>query len=755
MFRILILSFFLILSPQAHFMNVLEQAYHNKGEDYSPRTKHINKQGRAKFVNHLILESSPYLLQHAHNPVFWYGFSDEAFIEAKKVNKPIFISIGYATCHWCHVMEEESFDDLEVADFLNQNFISIKVDREIRPDVDATYMGVSQLINGSGGWPLNAVILPNGKAFFAGTYFPKSQLLEILSKITTLWKNEKNKIINQANEIERILNNTNHKTKSSIDKNIITKTIQALIADFDELEGGFGQAPKFPHESILLLLIDEQKRHPNKPQLNAITITLDAMASGGLYDIVGGGFHRYATDNSWLVPHFEKMLYNQAQLSLVYTRAYELTKNPLYQRIAEQTLDYVLTEMKNPDGGFFSATDADSQGEEGTFFVWSVEEIKNILNKDEFERFNHWFDLSVHTDFEGKHIIRFKHIESINQADYPKIDKLLTKLYKARIKRDAPLTDHKILLSWNALMVPSLLEAGAAFNQPKYTQAGLKLANYLQSFNKNEQLYRVSINNKLQTLALFEDYIYLANAYLSVFDHSAQKIWLDKTLQLLETMNKKFWDKENFGFNIGSDNKYINNSRKEIYDGALPSPNGLAYQVLVKLNNRTTDKHLQTQKEQLENAFASQINQAPDNYSSFILGLNDATFGELSSVQYAYNGRIRIHTELANQQININLNLQPLWHINANQPLQSSLIATKITNPDPKNWTFEKIIYPPAELVQLGFSKEKISVYKNQATIKLNLTQRSDTYQPPNLSLTLQACSDKVCLPPITKILKP
>ena len=756
MFRIFISLIFLPILAWAHPAMELEQIYLDKGKDYTPRTQHLDKQGRAKFVNHLILESSPYLLQHAHNPVNWYPFSDEAFDKAKAENKPIFISIGYATCHWCHVMEEESFDDVEVAKFLNKHFISIKVDREIRPDVDATYMNVSQLINGSGGWPLNAVILPDGKAFFAGTYFPKPQLLDILSQIQTLWKNEKNSVINQANQIDNILNKVETKTQGDIDKSIIPKAIQALLSNFDEMEGGFGEAPKFPHESMLLLLIDEQKRNPNDEQLNAITTTLDIMASGGFYDTTGGGFHRYSTDNTWLIPHFEKMLYNQAQLSLVYTRAYQLTHKPLYRRIAQQTLDYVLKEMQDKNGGFFSATDADSEGEEGTFFVWSIDEIKTVLNKDEFKHFNQWFDLSSHTDFEGNHVIRFKDINDVNVDDYKQIDGLLAKLYNVRIKRELPLTDNKVLLSWNALMVPSLIEAGKVFNEEKYTTAGLALASRLESFNKNNQLYRVSINNKLETNALFEDYAYLANAYLSVFDQTNEKKWLNRAVQLVNTMNEKFWDKERFGYNMTNDNKYLNTRYKESYDGAIPSANGIAYQVLVKLNNRTTEPSFIQQAEQLLSAFSADINQDPYSYSSFILGFNHAIFTEAANVQYAYQGRIRVHTQtLDNDELLVNLSLNPLWHINSNQPIQDSLIATKITNLDTQNWTLEDSTYPQGELAKLGFSKDQISIYKDQAKIGLKLKQHSKTYITPTLLLTLQACSDKVCLPPTTITLKP
>lgn len=733
----------------------LQQAYINKGENYTPRTRHLDQQGRAKFVNHLILESSPYLLQHAHNPVDWYAFSDKAFNKAKRENKPIFISIGYATCHWCHVMEEESFDDVEVADFLNKHFVAIKVDREIHPDVDATYMNVAQLLNGTGGWPLNAVLLPDGKAFFAGVYFPKSELLKILEDIAKLWKNQQNDFVKQANDIAQILSKT-HTTQGLLDKNITTQSVHALLEDFDEFEGGFGQAPKFPNESLLLLLIDEQKRHPNNAQLNVITTTLDAMASGGLYDVVGGGFHRYSTDNAFLVPHFEKMLYNQAQLALVYTRAYQLNKKPLYKRIAKQTLDYVLREMRSETGGFLSATDADSEGQEGTFFTWSIEQLQSVLNNNEFKQFSQWFDLSSDTDFKDKQIIRFQNINAIKADDYPKIDAVLNKLYSSRNQREAPLTDYKILLSWNALMVLSLLEAGYTFNEEQYTQDGLVLANYLQTFQQDQQRYRVSINNKLETKALFEDYAYLANAYLSVFDQTHDNIWLDRVTTLIKAMNDKFWDETNAGFNMSEGNKYLNTHHKESYDGATPSSNAIAYQVLIKLNNRDNNPTLAQQAQQLIGAFSQKIEQNPTAYSSFISGFNDAEYGELGNVNYAYNGRVRIQTtKLDNHQVIVDITLKPHWHINSNKPLQDSLIATQIHNKDSDNWHIGKTVYPQGKLMQLGFSKEEISVYKNQLVIKVELLQRSKNYVIPTLSLTLQACSNKVCLPPTTLILKP
>ncbi|WP_190600723.1 thioredoxin domain-containing protein [Candidatus Vesicomyidisocius sp. SY067_SCS001] len=737
-------------------MNELEQNYIDKGKNYTPRTKYLDKQGRAKFVNHLILTSSPYLLQHAHNPVNWYEFSDEAFDKAKHENKPIFISIGYATCHWCHVMEKESFDNIEVATFLNQYFIAIKVDREIRPDIDNAYMNVSQLLNGSGGWPLNAILLPNGKAFFAGTYFPRNKLLDILAQVQNLWENKENELNKQANKISQTLNQSKATSNQIVNDHIIIKSIEAILNDFDELKGGFGQAPKFPHESTLLLLINEQRRNPSENKLNAITTTLDTMASGGLYDVIGGGFHRYSTDNSWLVPHFEKMLYNQAQLSLVYTHAYTLTKKPLYKRISKKTLDYTLTEMQDTSNGFFSATDADSQNEEGVFFIWSIDELNDIFTQQELEQFKQWFDLSSNTDFKKGHIIRFKNINNINPKDNKIINILLDKLYQIRNKRLSPLTDNKILLSWNALMVQSLLEAGEAFNEGKYTKLGINLANYLHThFNKNNHLYRVSIDSKLGTLALFEDYAYLSNAYLSVFDQTNDKKWLDRVITLVNVMNEKFWDKQYHGFNINHNTKYLTTNQKEGFDGAIPSTNAIAYKVLTKLSSRIHVDDFKQQATQLLNSFAKQINQNPSNYTSFILGINNQLNEEMNPIQTIYKGHIRIHSRFHNNQLLINLELQPLWHINSNKPLQDSLIATKIINTNTDYWTINHVIYPQDELINLDFTKEKISIYRGKIQIQVALTNNTKQYRPPTLQLTLQGCSNKACLTPKTITIQP
>lgn len=713
----------------AHSQADLQQAYIDKGKNYQPRTKHWQN-GRAKFVNHLILSNSPYLLQHAHNPVNWYSFGDEAFKLAQNQNKLILLSIGYATCHWCHVMEEESFEDLEVAKVLNDNYIAIKVDREVNPDIDNHFMNISQLLNGSGGWPLNVVLTPNGDGFYAGTYFRKEQLINVLNQLNNLWRTNNKAIFKQAENVKNALH-SQQQSATIIDKNIQNIATQNLLRDFDEFYGGFGSAPKFPHEMALLMLIDEDMKNATDDQLLAITTTLDEMASGGIYDVVGGGFHRYSTDERWLVPHFEKMLYNQAQLAIVYAKAYQLTGKNLYHRITQQILDYVIRELKIKNG-FMSATDADSEGEEGLFFTWDIGELTKILGKD-LKVFDKYFDLSDSTKFEGRNIIRYKDINTLTNDDFAIIDKLLAKLYAVRNKRIAPLTDNKILLSWNALLLQAFVIANDI--DKKYGKEALWLAQTLDHNFARKDLLRVMIDGNVSEAAIFEDYAYLANAYLSVFDLTADKKWLIKAQNLMQTATDKFWDKRG-GFNI-SNNPRIDFTQKEIYDGAIPSSNGVAYQVLNKLFSILGDKKYQIQAQQLLEAFSSQITKNPSAYPSIVKGISDKNYGVINNIVYLYNGKIKL--QIINNKITIKL--QKGWHINANKVFQDNLIATKLTG---KNLV--KANYPKPIFMNLGFSKEKLAVYEGEIMIDIKLKNNDFSIY----ELTMQACSDQVCLPPIT-----
>ena len=385
----------------------LQAGYLAKGPNYKPRTTHLRPDGTPEYINRLILEDSPYLLQHAHNPVNWYPWGEEAFTRAKQEDKPVFLSIGYSTCHWCHVMERESFENPQIAKFLNEHFISIKVDRESHPDVDQVYMTAVMLMNGHGGWPMSSFLTSDGKPFLSGTYYPPGQFTSILQQIQLLWVERRAEVLAQAARVAEAVQEANDRQTQAkaLDAEIVPKTSRLLLSSLDELQGGFGAAPKFPHEPLLYLLLNQAERRQDKQALHALELTLDAMARGGIYDQVAGGFHRYSTDNEWLVPHFEKMLYNQAQLARIYLLAWRLTGNPTYRRVATQTLDYVLREMTSPEGGFYSATDADSEGREGAFFVWTPEQVRAALPAYEAELALKLYGVTLAGNFEGHSIL--------------------------------------------------------------------------------------------------------------------------------------------------------------------------------------------------------------------------------------------------------------------------------------------------------------------------------------------------------------
>ncbi|MGB0844054.1 MAG: thioredoxin domain-containing protein, partial [Alphaproteobacteria bacterium] len=428
----------------------LRKIYDGMPEEYQPRTEHFLATGEPTYVNRLISKNSPYLLQHAHNPVDWRAWGPEALLEAKQADLPIFLSIGYSTCHWCHVMERESFENVDIANILNVNYIPIKVDREQRPDIDQIYMTAAQLENGRGGWPLSALLLPDGKPFFTGTYFPPENFQHILLQGSQVWHQQNLQVKLHASDLSRAISSYLNVIEEATELNaeVLQASIQSVLLSHEELEGGFSEAPKFPNEPIqsLLMQIARDGGPLAGEALQAVEHTLDAIQRGGINDQLGGGFHRYSTDNSWLVPHFEKMLYNQAQLGKLYVEAYELTGRADFKRTAKRTFDYVLHEMTSPLGTFYSATDADNlsvhgEMEEGDFFVWSVQELKMLLNEEDFARAHSIFDLSEGGNFEGRNILALD--TDVGPDDLQFIDRISPTLLAYRAKRNPPLRDDK------------------------------------------------------------------------------------------------------------------------------------------------------------------------------------------------------------------------------------------------------------------------------------------------------------------------
>ena len=745
------------------------------GDDYRPRTEHLLEDGLPQFTNRLILEDSPYLIQHAHNPVDWYAWSAEAFDRARRENKPVFLSIGYSTCHWCHVMERESFDNLEIARFMNENFISIKVDRERRPDVDSTYITAVQLITGRGGWPMSSFLTPDGKTFYGGTYYPPEQFIHLLKNVINAWRKDQDELVQQADSISREIQRhmATDKKAQRIGQATIDLAMQQILGRYDDMEGGFSTAPKFPNEAILFFLFDAATRYKDKVAMDAVLHSLQAMAMGGIYDQVGGGFHRYSTDPHWLVPHFEKMLYNQANLSRLYTRAYEVTGNINYARVARQTLDYVLREMTSADGGFYSATDADSEEEEGKFFVWSPEQIKTVLTVPEEAEFAiDIFDVTKAGNFEGKKTILnlpdslrvyAEQKQLTLQVVTQQLDVVREKLLAARNRRIPPLRDDKIVTAWNGMMITALANAADIFSEDHYLDSAIRTAEFIWSSlrNTDNTLWRSYLDGKVSVPASQEDYAYFTEALLTLYDVTGDRLWLERAELVTNQMLKIFWDKETYGFYMNAANSDIPMMArpKEHYDSATPSGNSVALRVLEKLVKRTGKPVYEDYVSQTIAAFSSSIAKSPGAYPYMMLAINEHRDQELGMRQYAARGNVvtsmtsRLIADSDQLVLTLSLDIQPGWHINANKTLDKKLIPTQLLIKDTQsNWKMIEPEYPQAKIKSLGFSETELALYEDQIEIKAFINREEnksdDELNMIPIQFKLQACNEELCLPP-------
>lgn len=533
--------------------------------------------------NSLINETSPYLLQHANNPVNWYAWNEETLSKAKEENKMLLISIGYAACHWCHVMEHESFENEEVAKVMNENFVCIKVDREERPDVDQVYMNAAYLINGNGGWPLNALTMPDGKPFFAGTYYPKENWIKLLEYFAAIYKTEPQKLEEQAENVSKGIRDIEHLPMSnnpvSFSENDLNKMFFLFQKRIDSEHGGTKAGMKFPMPSIWEFLLQYHYFSKNKEALNAVEITLNHMAKGGIYDQVGGGFSRYATDVRWHVPHFEKMLYDNAQLASLYSHAFQVTTNPLYKKVVYETLEFVNRELTSPEGGFYSSLDADSEGEEGKYYVWSEKEIKQIL-KEDAAFYLGYFGITEQGNWEeNKNIpdVNFgKKDFSVNEQITQKLVSLNKKLFEEREKRTRPATDDKILTSWNSLMAKGFIDAYQAFGDESFLKSAKRNIDFLlkNMFAENDSLFRNYKNGKATIHGFLDDYAFFITALIGYYQVSFDESYLRKAKAVTEYVNKHFFDKES-GMFLYTDDQYSNliARKMEVTDNVIPSSN--------------------------------------------------------------------------------------------------------------------------------------------------------------------------------------
>ncbi|MCU7843956.1 MAG: DUF255 domain-containing protein [Candidatus Thiodiazotropha sp. (ex Monitilora ramsayi)] len=755
----------------------LHDAYLAKGLAYRPRTEHFNEDGTPQYINRLILEDSPYLLQHAHNPVDWHAWSEEAFERAKRENKPIFLSIGYSTCHWCHVMERESFENPAIAALLNEHFIAIKVDRESHPDVDEVYMTAVMLLTGRGGWPMSSFLTPEGKPFYGGTYYPPKQFISLINQISQLWQERRDDVVAQAKRIASAVAENNRLSGEAkrFDLKHTDRALSAIGQIYDEIQGGFGQAPKFPQEPWLFLLLDRAEREDNAQALEMLETTLDHMARGGIYDQVGGGFHRYSTDYEWLVPHFEKMLYNQAHLSRVYLGAWRLTGKEKYRRVATQTLDYVMREMTAPEGGFYSATDADSEGEEGLFFTWTPPEIIDALAPEDADLAKSLYSVTPTGNFEGRNILHLDQSledyaaqnEMETKALRQRIDHINSVLLNVRNQRVPPLRDDKIVTAWNGMMITAFAEAADLLGSEAYRKTAEQAGRFIWQHNRRKAgyLWRVHLDGRSSILASQEDYAYLAEAYLSLYDLTGERSWLEHAAELADAFIQRFLDSDGGGFFMNEADANITAMGRPKDDGsdnAIPSGSSVALHVLQGLTRRTDNLSYRQQTDSLISRFAASIEEQPHNHGYMLTAITNHLLGELQSRAYAAQGGIRLDGQLSphserSMRLTVRIEIPPGWHINSDQPGHEDLIGTRLQLAGEGNgWKMGPVSYPEGERQQLSFQSTPLSLYSGETLLETLVTSDQNAPEGSTLAVAvrLQACNDEVCLPPETPMLR-
>ena len=593
-----------------------------------------------EFTNHLINETSPYLLQHAHNPVDWYPWGEEAFAISREQNKPVLLSIGYSACHWCHVMAHESFEDEEIARLMNDNFVNIKVDREERPDLDQIYMNAVQMMTHHGGWPMTVFLTPDAIPFYGGTYFPPQDRYNmpgfprVLISVAEAYKDRRSDIAQTSdqllNELRRLSETSG--SEQSIEKELLDAAFVGITRGYDPVNGGFGGAPKFPPAMTLEFLLRTFVRTGNADALEMVRTTTTKMAYGGMYDQLGGGFHRYSTDAKWLVPHFEKMLYDNALLSRVYLHYYQVSQDELARETTKGILDYVIREMTNDEGGFYSTQDADSEGHEGKFFVWDIAEIKSVLGEKEANFFCAAYDITDSGNFEGENIPNIKHsLKAVAEKAGVTLDELNAslsqskrKLFEVREQRIKPDRDEKVITAWNGLMLASFAEAGVVLDRPDYLDIARKNARFILSkLQRDGFLLRTYKDGVAKFNAYLEDYAFLIEGLTTLFETSGEIEWLNAALSLTERMVEEFWDEDNAGFFFtGTSHEKLIVRSKDYFDNATPSGNSVAASVLLRLGILTDSEHFRNLAVSVFREVADSIRKYPSGFGYALSGLD-------------------------------------------------------------------------------------------------------------------------------------
>ena len=734
-----------------------------------------NPDGSWKWTNRLVHETSPYLLLHAHNPVDWYPWGDEALALAKKENKLIFLSVGYSTCYWCHVMERKVFSNPEIAGVMNKNFINIKIDREERPDLDEIYMTATQLLVQRGGWPNSVFLTPDLKPFYAGTYFPPADMPgrpgfpTILDAVHEAWVTREAEVIESANQISNTIEMATSRgftalNARALDRSLTTSALDYLRTAYSHAYGGFGTAPKFPSPANLEFLLSEYQRESglqtpptkDKSLLKMITHTLDMMAYGGMYDQIGGGFHRYSVDAKWLIPHFEKMLYDNAQLAKVYLRAYQLTREPRYRRVAEEVFSYIFREMTAPEGGFYSALDAETDAEEGKYYVWTADEIQKILgNPKDTSRFNEIYGVDKGPNFEGKSVL-YVPAGSEVEGSVKGLSTAREKLLTARFEREYPLLDTKIIVNWNGLMIDALAYGYEVLGEERYLAAASKAARFiLETMRKPDgELWHTYTGGVVKQDAYLDDYAFFVRGLLGLHAATGEDQWLDSARTLTDKMIQLFWDDKNGGFYYTKvDAKHLIVRTKKPYDSAIPSGNAVTVKNLLAFGTNYQDYAEKTLR-----IFAESMAQSPSSFMYMHFALNDY----LTSEKKEDSSEPSIVTATAKVKrkddavFNVELQVKVAggWHINANPAGQDNLIPTTVTVDANAPVEIVDIAYPKGRTTRFKFSDEPLNIYEESLMISLRLKQKPNVTHkedvPITLKLTYQPCNDTECLFPET-----
>ncbi|MYB95143.1 DUF255 domain-containing protein [Candidatus Poribacteria bacterium] len=734
-----------------------------------------NPDGSWKWTNRLIHETSPYLLLHAHNPVDWYPWNDEALALAKKENKIIFLSVGYSTCYWCHVMEREVFSNPEIAKMMNKNFINIKIDREERPDLDEIYMTATQLLVQRGGWPNSVFLTPDLKPFYAGTYFPPTDMPgrpgfpTILDAVHEAWVTREAEVIESANQISNTIEMATSRgftalNARALDRSLTTSALDYLRTAYSHTYGGFGTAPKFPSPANLEFLLSEYQREsglqtrPTKDEslLKMITHTLDMMAYGGMYDQIGGGFHRYSVDAKWLIPHFEKMLYDNAQLAKVYLEAYQLTQEPRYRRVAEEIFSYIFREMTAPEGGFYSALDAETDAEEGKYYVWTADEIQKILgNPKDTSRFNEIYGVDKGPNFEGKSVLYVPNGSEV-EGSVKGLSTAREKLLTARFEREYPLLDTKIIVNWNGLMIDALAYGYQVLGEERYLAAASKAARFiLDTLRKPDgELWHTYTAGVVKQDAYLDDYAFFVRGLLGLHAATGEDQWLDSARILTDKMIQLFWDDKNGGFYYTkADAKHLIVRTKKPYDSAIPSGNAVAVKNLLAFGTDYQDYAEKTLR-----TFAESMVQSPSSFMFMHFALNDYLTPEedqdaSGSSTVTATAKVKRKDDAV---FNVELQVKVVggWHINANPAGQDNLIPTTVSVDANAPVEIVDITYPKGRTTRFEFSNEPLNIYEKNFTIPLRIKKKPNVIRKKNapiiLKLTYQPCNDTECLFPET-----